>query len=76
MADRGRVAVGARAELLLVSGDPLVDIRGIRATERIWTGGAELERRDNVATGSEAEELETFNERVAQAVAAVRARRG
>ncbi|WP_449372775.1 amidohydrolase family protein [Arthrobacter psychrolactophilus] len=73
--DRGRVAVGARADLLLVSGDPLVDIGAIRAIERIWRGGAELERRDYIATASEVQELEAFNERVAQAVAAVRARR-
>lgn len=74
--DRGRVAVGARADLLLVSGDPLVDISAIRAIERIWRAGAQLERRDYLATGSEAEEIEAFNERVTQAVAAVRARRG
>jgi imidazolonepropionase-like amidohydrolase len=45
LADRGRVAPGQRADLLLVAGDPTADIRATRAIERIWKNGAAVERR-------------------------------
>lgn len=45
LADRGRVAPGLRADLLLVAGDPTTDIRATRAIERVWRNGAEVERR-------------------------------
>ncbi len=37
--DRGRIAVGKRADLLLVRGDPSTDIEATRAIEGVWTGG-------------------------------------
>lgn len=43
--DRGRIAPGTRADLLLVAGDPLRDIRATRAILRIWKNGAPVERR-------------------------------
>lgn len=45
LADRGRIAPGQRADLLLVTGDPTTDIRATRAIERIWKNGAAVERR-------------------------------
>lgn len=72
--DRGRIAVGLRADLLLVSGDPLVDIAATLGIERIWRAGAPFERRPFVPTAAEAEELAVFDARVAAAVAAVRRR--
>jgi imidazolonepropionase-like amidohydrolase len=45
LADRGRITPGARADLLLVAGDPTTDIRATRAIERIWKNGAAVERR-------------------------------
>jgi imidazolonepropionase-like amidohydrolase len=45
LADRGRVAPGQRADLLLVAGNPTADIRATRAIERIWKNGAAVERR-------------------------------
>ena len=45
LADRGRIAPGQRADLLLVAGDPTTDIRATRAIERIWKNGAGVERR-------------------------------
>ncbi|HSK77373.1 MAG TPA: amidohydrolase family protein, partial [Thermoanaerobaculia bacterium] len=42
--DRGRIAPGQRADLLLVEGDPTVDIKATRALRKIWKGGAEVAR--------------------------------
>jgi imidazolonepropionase-like amidohydrolase len=75
LADRGRVAVGQRADLVLVSGDPLTDITATRAIERIWRAGTACDRRAFVASAAEAEQLDVFDAQVAKAVAAVRERR-
>jgi imidazolonepropionase-like amidohydrolase len=44
LADRGRIAPGLRADLLLVHGDPTVNIKATRAIQRIWKGGVEVDR--------------------------------
>jgi len=75
LADRGGIAVGKRADLVLVSGDPLSDISATRSIERIWRSGTAVERRAFVATAAEAAELAAFDARVAEAVASVRRRR-
>lgn len=75
LADRGHVAPGRRADLVLVSGDPLTDITATRAVERIWRAGVPCDRRAFVPTAAEAQELDAFDARVAKAVAAVRERR-
>ncbi|MFD8073370.1 amidohydrolase family protein [Streptomyces sp. NPDC059718] len=75
LADRGQVAPGRRADLMLVSGDPLTDITATRAIERIWRAGVLCDRRAFVADAAEAEELDAFDARVAKVVAAVRDRR-
>lgn len=41
LADRGAVEPGLRADLVLVDGDPLSDIRATRTIRRIWCGGIE-----------------------------------
>jgi imidazolonepropionase-like amidohydrolase len=74
-ADRGRIAVGLRADLVLVAGDPLSDIAATRSIERIWRGGVECTRRPFVANAEESEQLAAFDSRVAGAVASVRGRR-
>ncbi len=43
-ADRGRIAPGLRADLLLVAGDPTANIKATRAIQRIWKAGVEVER--------------------------------
>ncbi|CAN5235475.1 amidohydrolase family protein [soil metagenome] len=75
LADRGRIAVGLRADLVLVSGDPLADITESRTIESIWRAGISCDRREFVPTAAEAEQLLAFDERVAKAVSAVRERR-
>jgi imidazolonepropionase-like amidohydrolase len=39
--DRGRIAVGLRADLVLVRGDPTADILATRAIQRVWKRGLE-----------------------------------
>lgn len=44
IADRGRIAPGLRADLLLVEGDPLADITATRAIVGVWKNGYPVER--------------------------------
>ncbi|MEA2564629.1 MAG: hypothetical protein QOH06_6133 [Acidobacteriota bacterium] len=44
LADRGRIAPGMRADMILVAGDPLKDITDTRNLLRIWKGGVPFER--------------------------------
>jgi imidazolonepropionase-like amidohydrolase len=44
LADRGRIAAGARADLLLVVGDPTSDITATRSIEGVWKAGKEVTR--------------------------------
>ena len=42
LTDRGRIVPGARADLLLVDGDPLVNISDTLSIRAIWRGGVQL----------------------------------
>ena len=44
LADRGRIAPGLRADLVLVEGDPTADIKATRAIQRVWKIGVEIDR--------------------------------
>ena len=44
LTDRGVVEVGKRADLILINGDPLIDIKNTRDLQRIWCKGIEMER--------------------------------
>jgi imidazolonepropionase-like amidohydrolase len=44
LADRGRIAVGLRADLLLVDGDPTTNILATRAIRRVWKLGQAVDR--------------------------------
>ncbi|MET9487474.1 amidohydrolase family protein [Nocardia sp. NPDC006630] len=41
LTDRGVIAPGMRADLVLIDGDPLADIRATRAITRVWCAGNE-----------------------------------
>ena len=41
LTDRGVIAPGMRADLVLLSGDPVADIRATRSIERVWCAGTE-----------------------------------
>jgi imidazolonepropionase-like amidohydrolase len=42
--DRGRIAPGLRADLLLVNGDPVSDITALRDITTIWRRGVRVDR--------------------------------
>ena len=42
LADRGRVALGARADLLLVDGDPTTDVDATLSIRDVWRRGVRL----------------------------------
>jgi imidazolonepropionase-like amidohydrolase len=44
LADRGRIAPGQRADLLLVNGDPTRDITATRDIAGVWKGGVPVDR--------------------------------
>jgi imidazolonepropionase-like amidohydrolase len=44
LADRGRIAPGLRADLLLVAGDPTRQITATRAIRRVWARGRAVDR--------------------------------
>lgn len=44
LTDRGRIAPGLRADLLLVRGDPTTDILAVRDIVRVWKTGVEVNR--------------------------------
>ena len=46
LADRGRIAPGMRADLLLVKGDPTRDILATRQIQAIWKAGLRFDRED------------------------------
>jgi imidazolonepropionase-like amidohydrolase len=46
LSDRGTIEPGKRADLVLIDGDPLADIRATRSIRRIWCGGVEHQPAD------------------------------
>lgn len=53
LADRGRIAPGLRADLVLVEGDPSADIRATRELVNVWKNGRRVDPRpptESVAT--------------------------
>jgi imidazolonepropionase-like amidohydrolase len=42
LADRGVIAPGMRADLLLIDGDPIADIKATRRIKKVWLAGVEF----------------------------------
>lgn len=40
--DRGVIKAGMRADMVLVEGNPLVDITATRKIKKVWIGGVEV----------------------------------
>jgi hypothetical protein len=56
--DRGRIAPGLRADLVLVQGDPTSDISATRRIEAVWRGGVRVDREaQRRAVASEKQEV-------------------
>ncbi|MDX6354961.1 MAG: hypothetical protein QOF98_1864, partial [Streptomyces sp.] len=51
LGDRGRIAPGLRADLLLVDGDPVTDITALRAVNAVWRRGVRVDRTALAADG-------------------------
>lgn len=49
--DRGMIAVGKRADLLLVSGNPVEDIASMKNVTRVWVAGKEVAGKEVVREG-------------------------
>ena len=56
LVDRGRIAPGLRADLLLVTGDPTMDIKATRNIDGVWKQGRRIDR-------------QAYKEKIAQAKA-------
>lgn len=54
LADRGRIAPGLRADLLLVRGDPTTDIMATRDIATVWKRGVEVDRAKDAQAVAEA----------------------
>jgi hypothetical protein len=65
--DRGRIAPGLRADLLLVQGDPTVDITATRNIVGVWHGGQPMDRQ--LALASRARERAAAAETAASPLA-------
>ncbi|GAA1538145.1 Amidohydrolase family protein [Brevibacterium sandarakinum] len=44
LSDRGRIAAGARADFVLVDGDPNADISVLRTPAEVWVAGTSMHR--------------------------------
>lgn len=51
--DRGRIAPGLRADLVLVEGDPTTDIGATARIRQIWRGGTDVDRASYVGSAAE-----------------------
>jgi imidazolonepropionase-like amidohydrolase len=62
LGDRGRIARSLRADLVLVDGDPTIDVRRTRNIVGVWKRGVAVDR-DAYRTGVEQQRAETTRER-------------
>jgi imidazolonepropionase-like amidohydrolase len=73
LADRGRLVVGARADLVLVDGDPLADIAATQRVRRTWLAGEVVVPEDYPGSELELAGVRFLGETTARIVAALKA---
>ena len=57
LVDRGRIAPGLRADMVLIGGNPLADIKTTRQIEAVWKGGVRLDRQPAPTVAGTAESI-------------------
>ncbi|TDW15608.1 amidohydrolase family protein [Kribbella kalugense] len=72
LADRGRLTVGARADLVLVDGDPLADIAATQRVRRTWVAGEVVVPADYAGSETELAGVRFLGETTARIVAALK----
>jgi imidazolonepropionase-like amidohydrolase len=72
LADRGRLAVGARADLVLVDGDPLTDIAATQRVRRTWLAGEVVVPEDYAGSELELAGVQFLGETTARIVVALK----
>ena len=50
LSDRGQIATGLRADLILVNGDPTKDVANVARIEGVWKGGFPIDRNARIAS--------------------------
>ncbi len=72
MTDRGAIAPGLRADLVLVDGDPTATITATRRIAGIWRGGRPADRGAYTGGAAERAQLDALRAQVERVTAAVR----
>lgn len=70
--DRGRIAPGKRADLVLLDGDPTTDIKATRRTRAVWREGQRCDLAGYVGSDDEAAGLTTHAELIRRVTDAAR----
>ncbi|WP_410785215.1 amidohydrolase family protein [Kribbella sp. C-35] len=72
LADRGRLTVGARSDLLLVDGNPLADITATQRIRHTWVGGEQVRPEEYAGSEQELAGIRFLGETTDRIVAALR----
>ncbi len=71
LADRGRLVVGGRADLVLVDGDPIADITATQRLRQVWVLGREVEPEAYAGSPAEREGVIWLRDSTAKIVQAI-----
>lgn len=74
LTDRGRLRIGARADLLLVDGDPTADVAATQDLRQIWVAGREVKPEDYAGSSGEREGIAWLQASTEKIIAAIRDR--
>ncbi len=72
LTDRGRLVVGSRADLVLIDGDPTIDITATQRLRTVWVGGREAITADYAGSSTERDGIVWLRESTAKIIAAIR----